>query len=127
MSVNDTVDVTGAPTTMGSLLAAREGEGHMHFVIFATHRDGTGQERAGLSEAFAAYLHDDGRHPDVIVRIGGPTHGGDGETVNGLLLVVEAPSLGAARTFAADSPYGQANIFAELHVRPWNWLTGRPG
>jgi len=44
-----------------------------------------------------------------------------------LLLVLEAPSLDAARAFLADSPYAEAGIFAHSHIRAWNWLTGRPG
>ena len=99
----------------------------MYFVVFATHREGTGQERLGLRDGFAAYLRDHANHPDVVVHHGGPTLGDDGDSVNGLLLAVEAPSLEAARAFVADSPYGQANLFAESHVRPWDWLTGRPG
>ena len=99
----------------------------MHFVVFATHREETGQERASLAEAFTAYLDDPSHHPGVIVRERGPTLGDDGRTVNGLLLVVEAPGLGAARAFVADSPFGQANIFAESHVRPWKRLTGHSG
>ena len=102
-------------------------ERYMYFVVFATHREGMGQERLRLRDGFAAYLHDHPDHPGVIVHHGGPTLGDDGETVNGLLLAVEAPSLEAARAFVADSPYGQAGLFAESHVRPWNWLTGRPG
>ena len=98
----------------------------MAFVVFATYREAVGQQRTRLADAFADYVHDLSRHPDVVVRHGGPTLGDDGETVNGLLLVVEAPSLGAARAFVSDSPYGQANLFAESHVRQWNWLTGRP-
>lgn len=85
------------------------------------------QARERESDAFTAYLQDRGRHPDVLVHQGGPTLGDDGETVNGLLLVVEAPSLDAARAFVADSPYGQAGLLTECHVRPWSWLTGRPG
>lgn len=99
----------------------------MHFVVFATHRDKTGQARERLAAAFAGYVGDRGRHPDVTVHHGGPTLGDDGETVNGLLLVVEAPSLSAARAFLVNSPYGDADLFAESHVRPWRWLTGRPG
>ena len=57
---------------------------------------------------------------------GGTTLDDDGETVNGLLLVVEAPSLGAARAFVAESPYGRAGLLADADVRPWNWMTGRP-
>ena len=99
----------------------------MYFAVFATHKEGTGQERLGLRDGFAAYLRDHANHPDVVVHHRGPTLGDDGESVNGLFLAVEAPSLEAARAFIADSPYGQANLFAESHVRPWDWLTGRPG
>ena len=99
----------------------------MHTVVFATHKEGMGQERLQLFDAFTAYLHDSSGHPDVIVHQGGPTLGDDGETVNGLLLVIEAPSLDAVRAFVSASPYGQAGLFAELHIRPWNWLTGRSG
>lgn len=99
----------------------------MHFVVFASIRGGMEQARQRQSDAFGAYLHDGARHPAVTVHHGGPTLGDDGETVNGLCLVVEAPSLDAARAFVADSPYGRADLLAESHVRPWNWLTGRPG
>ena len=99
----------------------------MYFVVFATHREGTGQERLRLRDGFAAYLQNHPQHSDVTVHHGGPTLGDDGESVNGLLLAVEAPSLEAARAFVADSPYGQAGLFAESHVRQWDWLTGRPG
>ena len=99
----------------------------MYFIVFATIGEEMKQARERQSEAFAAYLHDGGSHPDVVVHQGGPTLGDDGETINGLCLVVEAPSLDAARAFVADSPYGQADILAESHVRRWNWLTGRPG
>ena len=58
-------------------------------------------------------------------------HGGqiladDAETHIGSHIVIEAPSLEAARVFIEDSPYGRADLFAEVHVRPWNWITGRP-
>ena len=98
----------------------------MHFAIFATVKEGKGQARQGLSGEFTSYLGDQGSHPGVTLLHGGPTLADDGETVNGLMQVVEAPSLEAARKFIADSPYGQADLFAECHVRPWNWLTGSP-
>lgn len=98
----------------------------MHFVVFGTHRDETGQAREALAGAFADYVGDQGHHPDVTVHHGGPTLSEDGETVNGLLLVIEAPSPTAARAFLDRSPYGQADLLAECQVRPWRWLTGRP-
>ena len=98
----------------------------MYFVVFATHKPEKGQERAGLQDAFAAYLHDHAQHPDVSVHHGGQTLSESGESVTGLVLVLEAPSLEAAQEFVAGSPYARAGIFAVSHVRPWNWLTGRP-
>ena len=98
----------------------------MYFVVFITHKEGAVQERGRLTDAFAAYLRDHADQPDVTVHHGGPTLGDDGESVNGLLLAIEAPSIDVARAFIARSPYGQAGLFADSHVRPWNWLTGRP-
>ena len=46
--------------------------------------------------------------------------------MNGSMLIVEAPSLAAAETFAAGEPYRQAELFAACEVRPWAWTLGRP-
>ena len=97
----------------------------MHFMVFANYNQDLMPQRP--EDAFAAYLHDRGRHPDVTLQHGGTTLNDDGETVNGLLLVVEAPSIGAVRAFVAESPYGEAGLLAKADIRPWNWITGRPG
>lgn len=97
----------------------------MHFMVFANYNEELTPQRP--RDDFAAYVRDRDRHPDVDLLHGGTTLDDDGETVNGLLLVVEAPSLGAARAFVAESPYGQAGLLADADVRPWNWMTGRPG
>jgi len=99
----------------------------MHFVVFATHKQEMGRERSRLSGVFGDYVHDPTHHPDVTVHHGGPTLGESDDTVTGLLLVLEAPSLEAARAFVADSPYSRAGIIAESQIHAWNWLTGRPG
>ena len=99
----------------------------MHFVVRAIYTEDTGRVRERPADMFAAYLHDTARHPDVIVHHGGPTLGDDGETADGLVLVVEAPSPDAVRAFVAGSPYGAAGLLAETRVRRWSWLTGRPG
>ena len=108
------------------LLNTFQSEVIMYCVVFATVKEEMKQMRKQHSDAFAAYLRDDNQHPGVSVHQGGPTFDDDGETVNGLCLAVETPSLDAARAFVADSPYGQSNLLEESHVRPWNWLTGRP-
>ena len=63
----------------------------------------------------------------MTVRDGGPTLAEDGTSIVGLLLTVEAPSRGEAQAFMADSPYGKANLFADLQIRQWDWMTGHPG
>ena len=99
----------------------------MHFIVRAIYTEDTGRVRERPMDAFAAYVHDTARHPGVIVHHGGPTVGDDGETADGLVLVVEAPSADAVRAFVAGSPYGAAGLLAETRIRRWNWLTGRPG
>ena len=99
----------------------------MHVVAFVTHKPGLVQEGSEIQGAYVEYLHNHPDHPGIAVLHAGPTLSDDAETIAGLLLVVEAPSLEAARAFLADSPYGKANVFAETQIRPWDWRTGRPG
>ena len=99
----------------------------MYFTVFVTHKPEAMERRNELFDEFAAYLRNHTDHPDVVVHHAGPTLADDGATVVGLLNVIEAPSLEAARAFVDDSPYAKAEIFADVHVRPWDWMTGRPG
>ena len=98
----------------------------MYIVVFTTHKTGTEEKRAALLSAFTAYLHDSASHPDVTLHHGGPTLEESGDHATGLLLLLEAPSLGAARAFLSGSPYAKAGIIAESQIRRWNWKTGRP-
>ena len=99
----------------------------MYVAALITDKPGVAQVRSETREAFRAYLRSHPSHPDVVVHHAGPTLADDGESVVGLLLVVEAPSLEAAHAFLDDSPFAKAGVFAESHVREWDWTTGRPG
>jgi uncharacterized protein YciI len=56
----------------------------------------------------------------------GPFTEEDGETMNGSLLVVEAPSISAAREIAAADPFAKADLFASVDIRPWLWTINNP-
>ena len=99
----------------------------MYFVVIGKDKPGVAQTRSDLQDSFIAYLRDHPDHPEVTLHEGGPMLAEDGESIVGLLLVVEAPSREAAQAFAMDSPFGRADIFADLEVRQWDWRTGRPG
>ena len=99
----------------------------MHCVVFTTHKPGRVQTGSEIQKAFAAYLVDHPDHAGVVVHHGGPTLSDDLQAPLGTLLIVEAPSLEAARAFVADSPYGKDDVFAECAVRPLDWRTGGPG
>ena len=99
----------------------------MHVVAFVTHKPGRVEAGSGIQGAFIDYLRNHPDHPGVVVHNAGPTLDDDSESIVGLLLIAEAPSLEATRAFLADSPYGKAGIFADVQVRPWEWRTGRPG
>ena len=98
----------------------------MYCVAFVTHKPGQVQAGSEIQGAFIDYLRNHPEHPDVVVHNAGPTLADDSETIVGLLLIAEAPSLEAARAFLADSPYGKADVFADAQVRQWDWRTGHP-
>ena len=96
----------------------------MYFLIFATDKPGREQEHGDAIPEYRAWLDHHPEHPEVIVHHGGPALADDGRTVNGTLNLIEAPSIEAAKAFAADSPIRKRDIYAEFQIRPWDWRTG---
>jgi len=60
------------------------------------------------------------------LKFAGPFTQEDGETMNGSLVVVEAPSLQAAREIAGGDPFAKAGVFAHVEIRPWKWSINNP-
>ncbi|ODS02005.1 hypothetical protein AUC69_00480 [Methyloceanibacter superfactus] len=60
------------------------------------------------------------------LKFAGPFTAEDGETMNGSLVVVEAPSLEAARKIADGDPFAKAGVFAHVEIRPWKWSINNP-
>jgi uncharacterized protein YciI len=58
--------------------------------------------------------------------LAGPFTEPDGETMNGSLIVIEAPSLEAAKEIAAGDPFAKIGLFASVEIRPWIWSLNRP-
>ena len=98
----------------------------MYIAIFGTDKPGMADVRSQHFDAFHEYLHSHPEHPGVVLHHAGPTLSEDGTQRIGSLLVVDAPSVETARAFMADSPFGRADLFEELHVRPFHWITGKP-
>ncbi|MCY4129224.1 MAG: YciI family protein [Gammaproteobacteria bacterium] len=98
----------------------------MYISVIGTDKPGMAEVRSANFDAFAEFLRDHPEFPDVKLHHGGPLLAADGETPIGTQLVVEAPSIEAAENFIKASPFGRLDLYAEVHVRPWRWLTGRP-
>ncbi|MHA1165562.1 MAG: YciI family protein [Alphaproteobacteria bacterium] len=60
------------------------------------------------------------------LKLAGPFTNEDGSQMNGSLLIVETDSLEEAKAIAESDPYARAGLFADVQIRPWNWLTGNP-
>ena len=97
----------------------------MYFVIFITDKPGVEQTRIDMMDTIRTFCMIT-RSSRVSLHHAGPTLADNGETINGSLVVVEAPSLEAVRAFITDHPLNKAGRLAECQVRPWDWRTGRP-
>jgi uncharacterized protein YciI len=97
----------------------------MHFVVWATDREGTQEARLAVREAHRARLRDPGAHRIRVVA-GGPTLVDSQEAMNGSLLVIEADDIEAVRRFVDGDPYHLAGVYASVEIRPWEWGLGRP-
>ena len=89
----------------------------MLFALICTDKPGSLALRKANRPEHLAYLESLG---ETLV-LAGPFTEPDGETMNGSLIVVEAPSLDAARKIAAGDPFAKAGVFASVDIRPWLW------
>lgn len=94
----------------------------MLFALICTDKPNALPTRKAKRPEHLAYLKSLG---DALL-IAGPFTKEDGETMNGSLLVVEAPSMSAAREIAAGDPFAKAGVFANVEIRPWLWTINNP-
>ena len=87
----------------------------MHFAIVNHDKPDSLDLRMSTREVHLDYLRGVG---DALL-IAGPILSDDGETPVGSVLIVEAESLEAAKTFAAADPYAAAGLFQSSAVMPW--------
>jgi uncharacterized protein len=88
------------------------------YAVWATDRSGALAERERVRPAHRARLRATGIDA-VKVVLAGPTLEHDAGTMNGTLLIVEAPDLDAVRRFVAADPYVEAGVYESVHIRPF--------
>ena len=102
-------------------LIANQG-GTMLFALICNDKPGALPIRKEHRPEHLAYLKSLGE----TLKFAGPFIDEDGETMTGSLVVIEAPSLEAAREIAAGDPFAKAGVFASVEIRPWKWTVGNP-
>jgi hypothetical protein len=94
----------------------------MLYALICTDKPGSLAARKENRAAHLAYLKGLG---EVLV-FAGPFTEPDGQTMNGSLIVIEAPSLDAAQEISAADPFSKLGIFGKVDIRPWLWVINKP-
>ncbi len=94
----------------------------MLYALICTDKPGSLAARKENRPEHLAYLKGLGE----ALIFAGPFTEPDGETMNGSLIVIEAPSLDAAREISAADPFSKLGIFGNVDIRPWLWLINKP-
>ena len=97
----------------------------MYFVMYGTDKHGVEQQRLAAIRKVVSYLRDRPGHPDVTVHCGGPTLDENG-SINGTLIIMEAPSRDAAKSFLDDNPLNKLGLLENSSLRQFDWKTGCP-
>jgi len=87
----------------------------MLFAIFCTDKKDHLQVRQDNRPAHVEHLKSIGAH----LIFAGPTLADDNESMNGSLIVVDFDTRAEVDAFVQRDPYGQADLFASVVVRPW--------
>jgi uncharacterized protein YciI len=94
----------------------------MFYALICTDKPNSLDLRLANRPDHVAYLKSLG---DTLV-LAGPFTNDDGETMDGSLIVVEAPSREAAKEIADGDPFAKAGLFASVEIRPWLWTVNKP-
>jgi uncharacterized protein YciI len=94
----------------------------MLFALICTDKPGSLALRMENRPQHVAYLKSLG---DALI-FAGPFLQEDGKTMCGSLVVIEAPSIDAARAIAASDPFAKIGLFESVEIRPWLWAMNRP-
>ena len=90
------------------------------FVLICHDKPNSLELRMKTREAHLAYARESG----VKILLGGPLLSDDGQTMQGSLILIEAPDLLAARKFSERDPYKKAGLFESVEIRPWRKVIG---
>ncbi len=94
----------------------------MLYALICTDKPGSLADRKANRAQHLAYLQSLGER----LVLAGPFTEPDGQTMNGSLIVIEAPSLEAVREIAAADPFAKLGIFGQVEIRPWLWVMNKP-
>ena len=95
----------------------------MLFAFICNDKPGQLQVRLDNRPAHVDWLNDLNARGGL--AFAGPFLGDDGKPT-GSLVVVEAADADAAKSLAAQDPYAKAGLFANVEIRPWNWVFNKP-
>lgn len=93
----------------------------MYFAVYCLDKEDGLPRRLDSRPAHVDYLKSLGTR----LKLAGPLLDDAGENPAGSLLIIEADSLEEARTLVAGDPYGAADVFKSVVVRPWRSFTGQ--
>ena len=96
----------------------------MLFAMICTDKPDSLDLRMETRPQHVAYL--DGLNERGVLKIAGPFLDADGKPC-GSLVIVEAMDMYAAREIADADPYAKAGLFAQVDIRPYNWVFNNPG
>lgn len=95
----------------------------MLFAFICNDKPGNLQLRLETRPEHVAYLNQ--LNDAGTLKFAGPFLDPEGKP-NGSLVVVEAADKAAAEKIAADDPFAKIGLFANVEIRPWNWVFNKP-
>ena len=95
----------------------------MLFALQCTDKSGALQLRLDTRPDHVAYLND--LNAKGILKMAGPFLGDDGKPT-GSLVIVKTETIDDARAIADADPYAKAGLFANVDIKPWNWVFNKP-
>ena len=95
----------------------------MFFALICTDRPGSLDLRMAQRPDHVAFL--DALNAEGKLGFAGPFLDEAGKPC-GSLVVIEAADRDAAEGIARSDPYARAGLFADVQIRPWNWVFNKP-